>query len=518
MKRKIFFFGLALTMGLVVGLVLAVRFNFFSPAESQSAYISGLKSEPDVHVQRLSGAGDMEDSVINVAETSGKAVVSISAEQTRTAPGFGGRQFYFESPFGGGGQSPFGGDDFFNRFFEDFFGGMPDSQYKQMGLGSGVIIDSQGHILTNEHVVSGADKIAVTLSDGRKFDAELKGQDPRSDLAIIKIDAKNLPLAALGDSDKVKIGQWVVAIGNPFGFAMDNPEPTVTVGVVSALHRSLGRMLSADRDYNDLIQTDAAINPGNSGGPLVNLYGEVVGINVAIFSTSGGYQGVGFAIPINSAKRIISRLIEGERIVYGWLGVTVQNLNEDLVKFFGLKSKEGVLVANVLEDGPAEKAGIKAGDLISKFDEQPIPSVKELLSAVGKAEAGKRVELSVIRDKKEMNINIIVGERPDTVEGKPQKKETTGEGQWRGLTVDSLGAGSQMPGPFMMPQEREGVLVVAVEPESPASSAGVIPGDIVTEINYQPVKNLADYQRITKAVKGDSLVLTSHGYVVVKEK
>ena len=182
MRRKVFFFGLALTMGLVVGLVLAVRFDMFSPAESQNTTAPVAGAQRTTLAPRLSGVGDMEDSVINVAQTSGKAVVSISAEQTRTAPGFGGRQFYFDSPFGG--QSPFGGDEFFDRFFEDFFGGMPDNQYKQMGLGSGVIIDSQGHILTNEHVVSGADKIAVTLSDGRKFDAVLKGQDPRSDLAI----------------------------------------------------------------------------------------------------------------------------------------------------------------------------------------------------------------------------------------------------------------------------------------------------------------------------------------------
>jgi len=517
MRKKFFFFGLALTVGLIFGLVLAVRFDLFSPVQSQSTTVPAAKVQSAVSGTRLSGVGSMEDSVINVAETSGLAVVSISAESTRKAPGFGGRQFYFESPFGG--QSPFGDDDFFNRFFDDFFGGMPDSEYKQMGLGSGVIIDRQGHILTNEHVVSGADKIAVTLSDGRKFDAELKGQDPRSDLAIIKIDAEDLPLAALGDSDQVKIGQWVVAIGNPFGFAMDNPEPTVTVGVVSALHRSLGRILSADRDYNDLIQTDAAINPGNSGGPLVNLHGEVVGINVAIFSTSGGYQGVGFAIPINNAKRIISRLIVGEKIVYGWLGVTVQNLSEDLVEYFGLKDKEGVLVASILEDGPAQEAGIKTGDVIKKFDGQPIPSVKELLSVVGKTEAGKRVKLLVVRNKKEVAINIVVGERPETLEGKVQAEDAPAEGQWRGLTVEDLGARKHPGRPFMMPQgEKGGVLVVAVEPESPASQAGVIPGDVITEINYKPVKNLADYQKITKGIKGDCLVLTSHGYLVVKEK
>jgi serine protease Do len=252
----------------------------------------------------------MEDAVINVANTAGKAVVSISAERTTKVST--GRRFVYRSPFG---ESPFGEDEFFRKFFDDFFGQMPEREYKQFGLGSGVIVDPQGYILTNEHVIDGADKIKVTLPDGREFKAELKGEDPRADLAIIKINAHNLPAAAWGDSDNLRIGQWVVAIGNPFGFALQNPEPTVTAGVISALHRSIGKSVGRDRDYNDLIQTDAAINPGNSGGPLVNLKGEIVGINVAIFTTSGGYQGIGFAIPSNAAKRIMSNLIQGKKIL-----------------------------------------------------------------------------------------------------------------------------------------------------------------------------------------------------------
>ena len=238
----------------------------------------------------------MEDAIINVANTTGKAVVSISTEHTAKIGG--GKRYYFSYPFG---SSP-GEDESFRRFFDDFFGEMPEREYKQIGLGSGVIIDQEGYILTNEHVINDADKIKVTLSDGRDFKGEVKGRDARADLAIIKINASNLPVASLGDSDNLKIGQWMAAIGNPFAFAMQNPEPTVTVGVISALHRSLGRLSSRDSDYNDLIQTDAAINPGNSGGPLVSLKGEVVGINVAIFSTTGGYEGVGFAIPINNVE------------------------------------------------------------------------------------------------------------------------------------------------------------------------------------------------------------------------
>jgi len=340
MKKNRILFGLAILIGLVIGLLIAIRFDISAPVQSQSTETKVNPSTP----ASLEGF-NMEDAIINVANTTGKSVVSVSTEHTTKVGGT--KRYYFGSPFG---ESPFGEDDFFRRFFNDFFGEMPEREYKQLGLGSGVIIDPEGYILTNEHVIGGADKITVTLSDGRELKGEIKGVDQRSDLAIIKINARNLPVATLGDSSNLKIGQWVVAIGNPFGFALQNSEPTVTAGVISALHRSLGRGLSQDKDYNDLIQTDAAINPGNSGGPLVNLKGEVVGINVAIFSTSGGYQGIGFAIPVNNAKRVISRLIEGKKILYGWLGVTVQDLTDDLIKHFGLPDKNGALVAKVLEN------------------------------------------------------------------------------------------------------------------------------------------------------------------------
>jgi serine protease Do len=449
----------------------------------------------------------MEDAVVNVANTTGKAVVSISTEHTTKIKGA--KKYYFGSPFGG--ESPFGEDEFFRKFFDDFFGEMPDREYKQMGLGSGVIIDTEGYILTNEHVVNDADKITVTLPDGREFKGELKGKDERSDLAIIKISAHNLPAASLGDSDILRIGQWVVAIGNPFGFALQNPEPTVTAGVISALHRSLGRTISRDRDYNDLIQTDAAINPGNSGGPLVNLKGEIVGINVAIFSTSGGYQGIGFAIPVNNAKRIISRLIEGKKILYGWLGVTVQDLTEDLAKHFGLTDRNGILVAKVLENSPAQKGGIKEGDIIKEFDNKPINNVRELLNIVGKTEVGRRVKAVVIRDKKEMALEVVIGERPQDLEERVSEETT---GKWRGLEVEDLTPENIRR--FRI-QEKKGVVVVDVEPNSLTDAAGIIPGDIILEINKQSVKNISDYQKLTRDLKGDVLVKTSRGYFLIKE-
>lgn len=499
MKRKVLFFCLVLLAGVVIGLLIAVRLDIFAPLESQGVKPGGNPS--------LEGF-NIEDAVINVAATTGKAVVSISTEHIARvgAP----RKYQFSYPFGG--ESPFGEEEPFRRFFDDFFGELPNREYKQIGLGSGVIIDTDGYILTNEHVINDADKITVALSDGREFKGEIKGRDLRSDLAIVKVDAHNLPVADLGDSDSLKIGQWAVAIGNPFGFAMQNPEPTVTAGVISALHRSLGKSLSRDRDYNDLIQTDAAINPGNSGGPLVNLKGEVVGINVAIFSTSGGYQGVGFAIPINNAKRVISRLIEGKKILYGWMGVTVQDLSDDLAKYFGLADKNGVLVVEVLEKGPADKAGLKESDIIKELDNQAINNVRELLNIVGKMEVGRKVKVAVLRDKKPLTLQVEIGERPEDLE-----KITSGSGPvsggWRGLDVEPLTPQNLQR--FRI-EEKSGVVAVNVEPNSPADDAGLIAGDVILEINKNPIKNISDYERKTREIKGNVLLKTTRGYFLIK--
>ena len=453
---------------------------------------------------------DIEYAVINVASTTGKAVVSVSTESTQHLDQGDVKRFHFEGPSG---NSPLGNDPL-DRFFDDFFGGMP-REFKQQGLGSGVIIDQRGYILTNEHVIDEADKITVKLSDGREFKAQLKGKDMRSDLAVIKIDARDLPVAKLGDSDYIKIGQWVVAIGNPFGFVMDNPEPTVTSGVISALHRSLGQVLSRERDYSNLIQTDAAINPGNSGGPLVNLRGEVIGINVAIFSTTGGYQGIGFAIPVNTAKRIMNQLIEGKKVLYGWLGVTVQELDEKMVKYFAMAQKQGVLVSNVLKDGPAQKAGIKDGDIIIKIDGQQVNSVKELVGTVTGMPVGKKVSLSIIRDKKESVVQVNIGERPEQIEKVAENQAHSQSDIWRGIKVSAIT--SDMAGRLNLESEK-GVVVVNVESGSSADEAGINPGDIIVEINRKPVQNLADYQKAVKEAGSgaDVLVKTQKGYFIIK--
>lgn len=479
--------------GVSLGLAISGRLDWFPNAQAAN----GLFQEPSIAA--------FENAVELVAGTVGKAVVSISSERTQRIPGMRGRRYYFGSPFE---------DDLFERFFEDFFGEIPEREFKQQGLGSGVLIDKEGYILTNEHVVSDADKITVTLSDGREFKAEIKGTDKRSDLAVIKVSGTNFPAAPLGDSDKLRIGQWVVAIGNPFGFALQNPEPTVTSGVVSALHRSLGRV-AGDRDYGDLIQTDAAINPGNSGGPLVNLKGEIIGINVAIFSTSGGYQGIGFAVPSNSAKRIVSQLIEGKKITYGWLGVTVQNLDEKLMNYFGLSEKKGVLVSQVMAGSPAKKAGIKEGDLILKFNAVETNNVTTLLKAVGDSEAGKKVKAALMRDKKPLTLEVEVGARPENFEEQlsTPKAEEESSAYWRGLRVREIT--QELARRYRLGLSR-GVVVVGVQPNSPADEAGMMDGDIILELNKTYIDSIAVYNRVIKSISGDCLVRTSRGFFVLK--
>jgi len=507
MKRKYVIFGLTfVVVGLIAGLSISARLDVMSCAQSQAV------KQPAVSEMPVSSQTDsnMEDAIIKVAATSGKAVVSISSEHTQKIKGI---------QFGPGpGGSQFGNDENLRRFFGDFFNSIPDREFKQSGLGSGVIISPEGYILTNAHVVGeAADKITVTLSDGREFKAEVKGVDRRSDLAVIKINAKNLYVPGLGDSDNLKIGQWVVAIGNPFGFAMQNPEPTVTVGVISALHRSLKTGVLRAGDYNDLIQTDAAINPGNSGGPLVNLKGEIIGINVAIVSTSGGYQGMGFAIPINNAKRILANLIEGKKISYGWLGITVQDLNDDLAKYFGLSDKNGALIAGINDGAPAQKAGLKERDIIKQVDGIPVNSVRELINIVGKIQPGNKIKVVAMRDKKTMIFDVIVGERPQEVEEQGSEIKDSTEAmqiKWRGLTVDNLTP--EVAQRFRI-QEKKGVIVTGIEPKSPAEDAGIMPGTVILEINKIQINNMTDYNNAVKNLKGDCLIRTLGGFVLIKD-
>ncbi len=451
-QNRIIFLSIVLVVGLICGLLIATKLDIIPFSSALSSKSSSQIESEVATLSSIPQATETESAFIKVAKEVGPSVVSISTEHTEK---IGGRRFYFR-PFEG---TPFE-DEFFRQFFKEFFE-IPKREFKRMGLGSGVIIDAKGYILTNEHVIKDADKITVTLPDEREFKGEVRGTDPRSDLAVVKISAHHLPVVKLGDSDEVKIGQWAIAIGNPFGFAVQSPEPTVTVGVVSALHRSLPRTSQRDRAYTDLIQTDAAINPGNSGGPLVNLKGEVIGINVAIFTTSGGYQGVGFAIPINVARNVVGRLIEGKRVLYGWLGINVQDLDENLATYFGLPDREGVLVAKVLEGSPAQKGGFKDGDLIRTFNGKKIKDVNQLLKEVGRTQVGKKVKVDIIRDKSQMTLEVEIGERPSEIEefGKLSVKT------WRGIEVQEITP--DIAKRFGL-EEKTGLVISNVEVGSPA--------------------------------------------------
>lgn len=484
---------LTLALGIIIGIGIATKLNLSPQTIAQDEPKSAYKGGSAILGPRVCE----EDAFMAVAEEVGPAVVSISTEHVQKL-----RSMIYRSPFGSGRE------DAFDQFFREFFGELPEREFKQRGLGSGVIIDKEGYILTNEHVVGDADKITVTLPDGREFEGVVRGKDTRSDLAVIKIDAHDLPVARLGDSDDVKIGQWAIAIGNPFGYAVHSPKPTITVGVVSAIDRSLPMVKGRDRDYSGLIQTDAAINPGNSGGPLVNIRGQVIGINVAIFSTTGGYQGVGFAIPVNTARYILDTLIAGKQVSYGWLGISVQNIDQKLSEYFELKDRRGALLAKILPGGPAEKAGLKEGDIVVGFDGEVITDVKELVKTVTRTQVGKKAKIDIIRDKRPMSLMVEVAQRPSTIEDMSVEAKES----WRGLIVSDIT--DDVRKRYGISQDN-GVIVTEIEDGSPAAESGIMPGDVIESINNVSIDDLNDYKRVTASITNKALIRTSRGYTVI---
>jgi len=448
-----------------------------------------------------------ENAFIKVARDVGKAVVAISTERTQKV----GYSTYGRKPFG---KRQFRGKDPFQEFFERFFGPYPEREFKQRGLGSGFILDKKGHILTNYHVIEGADKILITLSDGRSFKGLVKGSDPRSDIAVVKIDAKNLPLAELGNSDLAQIGEWVIALGNPFGHILQSPEPTVTVGVISALHRKIPTP-NMERGYLDMIQTDAAINPGNSGGPLCNLNGKVIAINVAIFSTSGGYQGVGFAIPINLVKEILDNLIRGEEIEYGWLGVVAQEITPEIADYFNLPDQKGALVSEVVPGSPADKGGLKEGDIVKRYNGKEIRTVHDLLKAVGSTGIGFTARLEILRDRVRQEVKIKIEKRPphSEITGTPGGETKEVIKSWRGMKVMNIT--DEVAGELGL-MNKEGIVILEVELSTPSYNAGLMRGDVIWEINRTKIRNIIDFERITKEARGPALLRTERmGYITV---
>ncbi|MBT0665222.1 DegQ family serine endoprotease [Geobacter pelophilus] len=391
----------------------------------------------------------------------------------------------------------------FSPFFDDFFGGgQPRPRYrKESSLGSGFIINKEGYIITNDHVVKNADTIQVKLSNDKVYSAKIVGEDPKTDIAVIKlIGASDLPVSVLGDSDKLQVGQWAIAIGNPFGL-----DRTVTVGVISAT----GRSNMGIETYEDFIQTDASINPGNSGGPLLNVYGEVVGINTAIVAAG---QGIGFAIPINMAKNVVNHLIKKGSVPRGWLGVSIQPVSDDIARSFGLNKTTGALVAEVMSGGPAEKAGIRQGDIITKVAGKEIKNPKQLQLAVAEIPIGQKTEIEVYREGKSLKITLTVASS-DSAEASAAHSAEPAAG-WFGLYVDEIPRNMRSSGV-------KGVIVTEVDPEGPAAES-MQPGDLIVSVNQRRVANLDEYGKAMREAekRGSVALLVKRGnasiYVVLR--
>ena len=389
---------------------------------------------------------------------------------------------------------------------------MPQAPTPNEGMGTGFVVDMDGHIITNNHVIDGADEVTVVFHDKRELKAEVIGQDPRTDVAVLRVERDDLVPAALGDSDKLRIGEWVIAAGSPFGL-----ENSITAGIVSAKGRSLARGFQLE----DFIQTDAAINPGNSGGPLLTLDGRVVGINTAIFSRSGGYMGIGFAIPVNMARQVVTSLIKDGKVTRGWLGVSIQDLTPDLAASFDFGGNEGALVGDVTPDSPAAKGGLLSGDILLEFGSRPVRSVNDLQNIVAGTLPGTEVNAKVFRDGAEEMLRIQVGE----LEGSPLAARFN---LTRDTNVRKLGLKLS---PLTDEKRKElgiessgGVLVAGVEPYSPAAKAGLAPDDVIVKVGKQDVSSPTELKSALKksdARRGIRLVLEQDGmkrFAVIKEE
>jgi serine protease Do len=463
--------GAAALVALLIGFGMTGVFERLVPPKLGKFW--GAPSNSQVAAQPLLTPQGLPD-FVTLSKRMKPVVVNVSTTQVSQ----GGQGM--ESPFGGGEEDPFA--DFWRKFFG---GPAPRGPYRQRSLGSGFIIDKDGSILTNNHVVENASKIVVKLADEREFEAKVIGRDAKTDIAVIKINAnESLPVAPLGDSDQLDVGEWVMAIGNPFG--LDN---TVTSGIVSAK----GRHLPGGGPYDSFIQTDASINPGNSGGPLINLRGEVVGINSAIYSRSGGNIGIGFAIPMNLVKELLPQLKGKGKVSRGYLGVLIQKVTPEIAESLGMDKARGALVADVTKGGPADAAGVKVGDVIVEFDGKAVRDSSDLPIIVARSPVDKKVSLKVVRDKKEVALSAAVGEmkEEEVAASAPEQGEL-------GLTVQQV---TPQIAESLGLQRAEGVVITAVEPGSSADDAGLRRGDIILEVDRKPVRKVADYRKTVAEVK-----------------
>ncbi len=467
-KRLVTWLGVIvlLTLGVASGLIISSRLDIMNIGRAQ-------KDKPFKVSPALT---QISDALADVASQVTPTVVNIST--TKTVKPEDQLNPFFEDPF--------------HKFF-----GVPEhhKEFKERSLGSGVIVSSDGYIITNNHVIEGASEIKVVLPNKREFKAKLIGADSRSDVAVIKIDEKDLPAITWGDSDKLRAGEMVMAVGSPFGLTQ-----SVTMGIISAV----GRANIGIEDYEDFIQTDAAINPGNSGGALVNMRGELVGINTAIFSRTGGYQGIGFAVPSRMAKQVMESLIRTGKVVRGWLGVSVQDVTPELSRQFGVPVGEGALVGEVVKGSPAEKAGFKQGDVIIEFNGKEVQDSGHLRNLAASTAVGSKIKVEIIRNQKKESITVTVGELPkEALAGQAEKTATATA--LTGVTVQDLTP--ELIDRLGLEPNATGVIVVMVDPGSVADESGLQRGDVITEINRKPVRNVKEYNAEVNTLKKGAAVL-----------
>ena len=463
--------------------LIAVFFSFLliSLLVFSGFYLTGppAASALGTESQTAKASVDMPRSFADLTEKLGPTVVNIKSTKIEKVRGFRGPNAR-EAPFG----------DPFRHFFRQL-PQRPD-QYPTRGAGSGVIISSDGYILTNNHVVEGAKELAVTLSDKKEYKAQIVGRDPKTDLAVVKIKTDDeLPSATMGDSEHLRVGDWVIAIGNPFGLSH-----TVTSGIVSAK----GRIIGAG-PYDDFIQTDASINPGNSGGPLFNLKGELVGINTAIIPQG---QGIGFAIPVNTAKPLIPQLVDNGEVSRGYLGVNIQDITPQLAKALKIDDHKGALVADVVSGSPAEKAGIKRGDVIVAYNDKAVQESHDLPTMVAATPEGEKATVTLLRNGKEHKLSVKAGELPSDDEPMIEASQHSTQEKW-GLMLENIDP--RAVDRFGRKVDH-GVVVAGVKPGSPAGLAGIRRGDIISEVNHKPVTSVKEVNRqIKEADDGDALLL-----------
>ena len=484
---------LLMTSGWMIGLMIAACSRPVEPrADAGRAATAAIPVLPAPAFVRAATAAAGDLSIADIAERVVPAVVNISATRV-------GREFR---------QEPFFDDPLFRDFFH---GPMSPRSGPEQSLGSGVIVSADGVILTNNHVVQHAKEIQVKLRDGREYKAKLIGTDPKSDLAALRLQGKieKLTPLAFGNSDQLRLGDVVLAIGNPFGVGQ-----TVTMGIVSGLGRD-GIGLA---DYEDFIQTDAAINPGNSGGALVDMRGQLVGINTAILSRSGGNQGIGFAIPSNMARPVLDALLHGGKVARGWLGVSIQDVDDKLASALDLGIKRGVLVSDVNKGSPAARAGLQRGDVIVAMNGEEMTSTRKLRNRIAAAGPKAAVTLEVVRKGARKKLSVALAELPDTLAG--PASDAPGEGALEGVSVSALDAATRrlhsIPGEI-----DEGVLVTAIEPGSPALAAGLRIGDVIVEVNKRSVDSVAAFKRAYAASRDPVVLLVQRGgatlYMVIRQ-